>query len=93
MPELPAVSVKELATVTTLLASSIVAVGVKVAVQVTLSEVANAPSVPFSTVTSALVKSATASLKTIVTVAVSPIFSAESLIDIDETFGPVWSST
>ncbi|TLD45008.1 MAG: hypothetical protein FAZ92_02730 [Accumulibacter sp.] len=85
-------SVKASATVTTLLVSSIVVVGVKVAVQVMLSEVVRAPNMPFSTVTSLSAKFATASLKTIVTVEVSPIFSAVSLIVTDAVVGALVSS-
>jgi hypothetical protein len=69
------------------------AVGVKVAVQVMPPlVVARVPREPFATLTSSLLKSATASLKAMVTVAVSPILSAVSLITTDTTLGAVWSS-
>ncbi|TLD45007.1 MAG: hypothetical protein FAZ92_02729 [Accumulibacter sp.] len=71
--------------------SSMSMVGVKVAVQVTLSDVVRVLSVPFSTVTSALAKAATASLKMIVTVEVSPIFSAVSLIVTEAVVGALVS--
>jgi hypothetical protein len=64
------------------------AVGVKVAVQVMPSSVvARVPREPFATLTSSLLKSATASLKMMVTVAVSPILSAVSLIETEVTVG------
>ena len=62
-----------------MLASSVLAVGVKVPVQVTLSLLLIVASVPVATVMSAaLAKEATASEKTSVTVAVSPALSAVS---------------
>ena len=62
-----------------LLASSVLAVGVKVPAQVMLSALLIAASVPLATVMSAeLEKEATASEKTSVTVALSPALSAVS---------------
>ena len=62
-----------------MLASSVLAIGVKVPVQVMLSVLVITASVPLATVMSAeLEKEATASEKTSVTVAVSPVMSAVS---------------
>src|SRR5439155_26348722 len=81
LPSFPTRRSSHLATVTALLVSSMFAVGVNVAVQVTPpSPEVSALSAPFSTHTSLLSKAATASLNTIVTVEVSPIFSARSFV-------------
>ena len=78
VPALPAASVMPvLSNVMTLVASVILAVGVKVAVQVIPpSPELTALSVPLAIVKSALVNPVTASLKVIVTNEVSPIASA-----------------
>ena len=69
------------------------AVGVNVAVQVRpLSAEAKAVSVPFSTVTSLLSNASTRSEKVTVTVEVSPIFSAVSLIVTVATTGALVST-
>ena len=68
-----------------LLASLVLALGVRVAVQVIPPSLEDRfDKAAFSTVTSATVKPVTASVKVKVTVAVSPIFSAVSLMVIDE---------
>ena len=85
VPVLPAVSATPvLSRVMTLVASVILAVGVKVAVQVTppsleLTEL----SVPLAMLKSAFVNPVTASLKVTVTSEVSPITSALSATTID----------
>ena len=72
-----------LSKVITLVASVTLAVGVKVAVQVTPpSDELNALNVPFAIVKSALVKPVTASEKVIVTKLVSPILNALSATTI-----------
>ena len=84
VPALPAASVTPLlVSVMRLLMSLVLAVGVKVAVQVMppFTE-ATAVSVPLVIVRSALVKPVTASLKVIVTSDVSPAFSAVSATTI-----------
>ena len=80
MPVLPAASVTPvLSRVIRLLVAVILAVGVKVAVQVMPpSLLVTVLSVPPLTLRSALVKSFTASLKVMVTVVVSPALSALS---------------
>ena len=68
-----------------MLAAVALALGVSVAVQVMPpSPVKRFDSTAFGTVTSAVVKPVTASVKVKVTVAVSPIFSAVSEIEMDE---------
>ena len=76
---MPAVSVKLVASESVLLASSVLEVGVKVPLQVMLSELLIVARVPLATVMSAeLENEATASEKTNVTVALSPDLSAVS---------------
>ena len=76
-----------------LLASSVFAVGVKVPVQVMLSELVIAASVPLGSVMSAaLANPKTVSEKTRSTVAVSPIVSNESEIVKEFTVGAVVST-
>ena len=71
--ELPAASVSVVATVMMLVASSMLSVGVKVAVHVTpASAEATGVSVPLAKVMSVLSKLVTASEKVMVSVAVSP---------------------
>ena len=76
---LPAASVKVVATVMMLVASSMLSVGVKVAVHVTpASADETGVSVPLAKVMSVLSKLVTASENVMVSVAVSPTLSAES---------------
>ena len=77
------------ATVIALFASSRFEVAVNEPVQVMPSALVSVPKVPPSAVTSPAAKLLTASLITIVTVAVSPIFNALSLIDTELTEGAV----
>ena len=77
-----------------MLASSVLAVGVKVPAQVMLSELLISARVPLATVMSeALEKEATASEKTSVTVALSPALSAVSERVKELTEGAVVSTT
>ena len=81
-----------MATLMTLLASAVPAVGVKLPTQVLPpSVVARVLRVPFSTATSVLPKPVTFSLKTMVTCALSPAVSALSL-SVIVAVGP-WVST
>ena len=87
----PAVSVQAVPNVNTLVASSTSAVGVYVPVHVILSLEVIVVNAPLTTVTSLLANPATASENTIVTVEVSPDFSAVSLIVNELTVGAVVS--
>ena len=88
VPVFPAVSVYDVATEQVFESSSVSAEGVKVPAHVMLSPDVMAASVPLGHVTSSsLTNPATASVKTIVRVDVSPVFRAVSLIDMLLTEG------